>query len=91
MARAGRREKATVTLDRGKAERAKALIGAESISEVIDIALDRLVQSEQLRRDVAAYRTRPLSDDELLVGDLPVELDLEDDEIDYDEIYGRRR
>ena len=85
------REKATITLDHAKARAAKALIGAASISETIDVALDRLVRSEQLRRDIAAYKLGPLHRDELAVGDLSVELDLEDEDIDYDELYGDRR
>lgn len=85
------REKATVTLDRRKASAAKALVRAKSLSEVIDIALDRLIRSEQLRHDVAVYRSQPLTDQELGVADLPVELDLGDDDVDYDAIYGKRR
>jgi hypothetical protein len=85
------REKATVTLDRRKASAAKALVRAKSLSETIDIALDRLIRTEQLRRDVAAYSKRPLTDDELGIADLPVELDLGDGAVDYDAIYGKRR
>lgn len=84
------REKATVTLDRRKARAAKALIRAASISETLDIALDRLIRSEQLRRDVAAYAREPPGPDELAVTDLAVELDLGDDDVDYDALYGRR-
>jgi hypothetical protein len=53
------REKVTITLDRSKAESARALVGAASTSEVIDLALDRLIRTERLRRDVAAYRRLP--------------------------------
>lgn len=82
------RAKATVTLDRDKVERAKALIGDMSMSAVIDVALDRLIGTEQLRRDVAAYKGKPLTADELRSADLPVELDLDDDDVDYDALYG---
>lgn len=85
------REKATVTLDRKKADLAKTLIRARSISQTIDVALDRLIQSAQLRHDVAAYKRMPLTKQELLVADLPVELDLDDDDVDYDALYGKRR
>lgn len=78
-------------LDHAKARAAKSLIGAPSISETIDVALDRLVRAEQLRHDIAAYTGRPLDSDELAVGDLPVVLDLDDDEIDYDALYSKRR
>jgi hypothetical protein len=85
------RQKATLTIDRDKLETAKALVGAASLSETIDVALDRLIRGEQLRRDVAAYTRHPLSADELALADLPVELDLDDDDVDYDRIYGKRR
>ncbi len=85
------RQKATLTLDRRKVEEARSLIGGRSVSEVVDIALDRLVHAERLRRDVAAYRGQPLGDDELWTGDLPVELDLGDSDVDYEKDYGRSR
>ena len=53
------KEKVTITLDRSKAENARALVGAGSTSEVVDIALDRLIRTERLRQDVAAYRRLP--------------------------------
>lgn len=85
------REKATITVDRTKVAMARTLIRAKTISETIDAALDRLIRTEQLRRDVAAYNGMPLTDEELAVTDLPVELDLGDDDVDYDAIYGKRR
>src|SRR5437867_3497208 len=56
------REKATVTIDRNKLETAKALIRVKSISETIDVALDRLIRAEQLRRAVAAYARQPFTE-----------------------------
>ena len=53
------REKATITLDRAKAATARALLGLDSTSEVIDVALDQLIRAERLRADVAAYRRVP--------------------------------
>ncbi|MFV2063964.1 MAG: hypothetical protein ACC726_10695 [Chloroflexota bacterium] len=82
------RDKATVTLDRAKVRDAMALTGGRSMSEVIDIALDRLIRVEQLRRDVAAYQRKPLSDDDMALADLPVTLDLDDEDVDYDALYG---
>ncbi len=82
------REKATVTLDREKVEEARRLVGGKSMSSVIDVALDRLIRAERLRRDVESYRRQPLTDAELALGDLPVELDLDDDHVDYDADYG---
>jgi hypothetical protein len=83
------RQKATVTLDRRKAEEARTLIGGRSISEVIDTALDHLIQAERLRRDIAAYRQRPPGEGESI--DLPVEFDLGDADVDYEKDYGRSR
>jgi len=53
------RDKITISLDRTKAEEAARMVGAPSTSAVIDIALDRLLRAERLRRDVDAYRRTP--------------------------------
>ena len=52
------REKATVTLDRRKVEEARALTGEKSTSAIIDLALDRLVRAERLRRVVRVPASR---------------------------------
>jgi hypothetical protein len=85
------REKATITVDRAKVDTAKALVRAKSISETIDVALDRLIRTEQLRHDVSAYTNKQIGDGELAIADLPVEFDLDDADIDYEAIYGKRR
>lgn len=82
------RSKATITLDRGKVAKAASLIGERTMSEVIDVALDRLIGAEELRRDIAAYARQPLGTDELAVADLAVELDLADADVDYEALYG---
>jgi hypothetical protein len=84
------KSKATITLDREKLERAAAYVGVRSVSEVIDVALDRLIKAEQLRHDVEAYIKQPLTDEELAVVDMQVELDLGDDDVDYEAIYRLR-
>jgi hypothetical protein len=78
-------------LDRDKVERARKLVGGASMSEVIDLALERLIHAERLRRDVASYAARPLTDDELRVADLPVDFDLDDEDVDYERLYGGKR
>ena len=85
------REKATVTIDRDKLELAKELIQVRTMSETIDVALDRLIRGEQLRRDVEAYAKGPPTADELALADLPLDLDLDDDDVDYEALYGARR
>jgi hypothetical protein len=83
------KSKVTITLDRAKAEKAAALVGGRSVSEVIDVALERLIHAEQIRHDVAAYGMTPPSVEELAVADLPVQFDLGDEEVDYDALYGQ--
>jgi hypothetical protein len=82
------REKATITLDRDKVREAGALTGGRTMSDVVDLALDRLIASERLRRDIAAYAETPGSADEFPVWDLPARFDLGDEDIDYDALYG---
>ena len=82
------REKATISLDRGKVEEARTLVHGKSMSDVIDLALDRLIRVERLRHDVAAYERQPLSQEESALGGIPVALDLDDDDVDYDQWYG---
>ena len=83
------RQKVTVTLDRDKVEEARILIGGRSMSEVLDVALDRLIRSERLRRDVEACTRHPQDQAELGLADLAVTFDLDDDDVDYDALYGR--
>ena len=59
------KEKATITLDRAKAAAARDLLGVGSTSEVIDVALDRLIRAERLRADAAAYQRVPPTEDEI--------------------------
>ena len=54
-------------------------------SEVVDIALDRLIRTERLRRDVAAYRHVPPTGAEADLGLLGAG-DL-DDSTDWDLLY----
>lgn len=61
------KEKVTITLDPLKADHARPLLGARSASEAIDLALDRLIHTEQLRRDIAAYGRIPPTGQKLAV------------------------
>jgi len=79
------KEKVTITLDRSKAENARALVGAGSTSEVVDIALDRLIRTERLRQDVAAYRRLPPTGAEAELAPLDA-ADL-DDSTDWELLY----
>lgn len=81
------RQKATITLDRTKARDAMALVEVHTMSEVIDLALDRLIRAERLRRDVATYGSGPAADLDLALADIPVTFDLDDTDVDYESDY----
>jgi hypothetical protein len=76
----------TITLDRANAEQAKVLVGAGSISAVIDRALDHLIRSERLRADIEAYRRVPPSGVEIEIARLPISGDLAED-TDWEALY----
>jgi hypothetical protein len=80
------KEKATITLDRAKAAAARAMVGAGSTSEVIDLALDRLIRAERLRADIAAYRQEPPTQAEVGLALLADTSSLADD-TDWDALY----
>jgi hypothetical protein len=80
------RQKATITLDRDKAALARSLVGAASTSAVVDLALDRLIRDERMRRDIEAYRKTPPTQEELAVALAGDHGDLADD-VDWDALY----
>ncbi len=80
------KEKVTITLNRAKADHARALLAARSTSEVIDLALDRLIDAERLRRDIAAYRRIPPTDPEAAIALLADTSGLAD-ETDWEALY----
>lgn len=82
------REKATITLDRVKAQDAMRLLEVATVSEAVDRALDRLIHAERLRRDVAAYGRTPPSEADMALADMPVVFDLDDDDVNYESDYG---
>lgn len=71
-------EQVLITLDPEKAEAARDLVGAGSTSEVVDIALDRLLSAERARRDADAYRQIPLTEDEIALARYRAKGDLAD-------------
>jgi hypothetical protein len=80
------KEKVTISLDRRKAERARDLVAARSTSEVIDIALDRLIEAERLQRDISAYRGIPPDRSEETIALLADTSGL-GDETDWEAVY----
>ncbi len=80
------REKATITLDRGKAATARALLGVGSTSEAIDVALDQLIHAERLRADIAAYQRMPPTRVEAALASVGDTVGLGDD-TDWEALY----
>ena len=59
------KQKVTITLDPEKAEMARSLAGVASTSGVIDVALERFIKAERLRRDIEAYKRIPETEEEM--------------------------
>lgn len=76
----------TVSVHRSKVNEAKALVDARSTSEVNDIALDRLIRSERLRKDITAYRQHPPTEAEIALAVLADTRGLADD-TDWEALY----
>ncbi len=79
------KQKVTITLDRKKADEVRALVQAASTSEAIDVALDRLIRAERLRKDVEAYRRMPPTEEEDALA--MVEQPPLDDDTDWESLY----
>jgi hypothetical protein len=81
------KQKTTITVERHKVDEARRLTGAATTSATIDLALDRLIRGERLRRDVAAYAGIPPTEAEIaLAAVTPPWTDLAD-ETDWDALY----
>ncbi|HEX6511641.1 MAG TPA: hypothetical protein VF157_05040 [Chloroflexota bacterium] len=80
------KEKVTITLDRSKADTVRALLGAASTSEAIDVALDRLIKADRLLRDVVAYRRIPPTEEEIALAHVSEWDDLHDD-TDWEAVF----
>jgi hypothetical protein len=80
------KQKVTITLDRAKADEARLLVGSANTSEVIDVALGRLIRAERLRRDIEAYRQIPPTDTDLLIA-LQAETSGLADDTDWESLY----
>ncbi len=62
--------------------------GQRTVSGVIDTALDEYIRHERNRRDAEIYQRTPLTPDETAILDIPVQLGLGDEDVDYAELYG---
>lgn len=83
--------KASVTLDPGKVAQARELLGTATLSELIDVALDRLIVDELERRHVAGYIRHPPDRDEDAWADVQRDPGGIADEVDWARLYGVSR
>ena len=84
------RGKVTITLDRDKAEKAMRLSGRQTVSGVIDAALDEYIRTTRNQRDAEIYERMPITEDEFPGDYAGGKLDLGDDDVDYEALYGFR-
>ena len=81
------KHRTTITVERHKVDEARRLTGAPSTSATIDLALDRLIRGERLRRDISAYKGIPPREEEVALGSInPPWSDLAD-ETDWEALY----
>lgn len=81
------KQKTTITLERHKVDEVRRLTGAASTSAAIDFALDRLIRTERLRRDLAAYAATPPTDEEIALAAVTPSWDTLADDTDWDALY----
>lgn len=80
--------KTTITADPDKLAKARALAGNQSASAVIDEALTQFIRGQELQYDIAAYAALPPTAEETAWAEIPRRLDLDDDDVDYEALYG---
>jgi hypothetical protein len=81
------KHKTTITVERHKLDQVRKLTGAASASAAIDTALDRLIRTERLRRDLAAYAAHPPSAEEIALAASPPSWEALADDTDWDALY----
>ncbi len=80
--------KASVSLDPTKVAQARELLGVPSLSEVIDIALERLIVDELDRRHAAGYARQPPDADEEAWAEVRRDPSEIADDVDWAGLYG---
>lgn len=81
------KQKTTITVERHKVDEVRRLTGAASTSAAIDVALDRLIRTERLRKDLAAYAAAPPTDEEIALAAVTPSWDTLADDTDWDALY----
>lgn len=76
-----------MSIDRAKLAAAQSLAGTRTASATIDAALSELIRAERLRRDIAAYAERPVTEEEVALSRISsLGAGLEDD-TDWEALY----
>jgi hypothetical protein len=83
------KSKLSVSLDPGRLKQAQSLVATDSVSELIDVALARLIEEELERRHVDGYERLPVQQDLAKWAALPRKVD--DDDVDWAALYGIER
>lgn len=79
--------KVSVTLDPAKLAQARALLGTPTVSELIAVALDRLIAAELDGRHVAGYLRHPPDDREDAWAEVPRDPTEIADDVDWAALY----
>jgi hypothetical protein len=83
--------KASVSLDPAKVAQASELLGGPPLSELIEIALSRLILGELERRQVAGYLRQPPDHDEDAWAEVERDPSGIADDVDWAGLYGVSR
>lgn len=78
------KEKATITVDRGKLSEARAVLGVSSASAAVDVALSQLIRRYRVLHDVEAYTKTPPTDEEAALGHARLDWSDLADDTDWD-------
>jgi hypothetical protein len=79
--------KTSVTLDEDKIHEVRRIAGATTTSAAIDFALSKVIALERARKDVAAYRQTPTTDDEVALARISHDWSDLTDDTDWEALY----
>jgi hypothetical protein len=82
------KSKLSVSLDPNAIDRARALVTVSSVSELLDVALQQLIRSEEERQHVAGYVRSPVGNEFVELAD--VRRDPIADDVDWAALYGEK-
>ncbi|MDQ2826470.1 MAG: hypothetical protein M3Y04_05885 [Actinomycetota bacterium] len=80
--------KSSVTLDPAKVTQARELLGTATLSELLDLALDRLIVGELERRHAAGYLLHPPDRDDDAWAEAARDPGAVADDVDWAGLYG---